>query len=278
MEQENATAVSGAVLTVFSTASGCGKTMLSINLAAAIAKLGFSVCLLETDTQFGDIAYALGIDPKENLHTAQAAWVRDPGGFFIEDYVARVEKKGTVFFTLTAPKDIEDAYQIQPAHVKHVVKALRRKFDYIVVDTQAAFDQMNLMCIDQSTLVLFLGIVDFLPTVKNMRIGMDTLTRIGCDRERIRCILNRSGARTRLPLSDVEGILGTSFQTHLPNDFKSVTKSFETNMPLVLSGNSSLSLEIQKLAKVFTGEEFGEQPKQEPKKEKKGFFARLFGK
>src|SRR4029079_3519715 len=50
----------GRVITVFSAKGGCGKTTVATNLAAAIADNGRrSVCLLDLDLAFGDVAIAL---------------------------------------------------------------------------------------------------------------------------------------------------------------------------------------------------------------------------
>ena len=45
----------GIVITVFSTASAVGKTLISINMAAELAKEGYRVCLVDMDLQFGDV-------------------------------------------------------------------------------------------------------------------------------------------------------------------------------------------------------------------------------
>jgi hypothetical protein len=81
-----------------------------------------------------------------------------------------------------------------------------------------------------------LGVVDFLPTVKNMRNGVQILNRLGFAKERIKLILNRDGSQTHIQLKQVEDILGMAFDYVLPNDFRAAQKSIHRGIPLVLSG------------------------------------------
>lgn len=46
----------GTIITVFSTAYAVGKTLIAINMAAELAKSRHTVCLIDLDLQFGDVA------------------------------------------------------------------------------------------------------------------------------------------------------------------------------------------------------------------------------
>ena len=97
------------------------------------------------------------------------------------------------------------------------------------------FSTLNLAVLDLSTIVTFLGIVDFIPTIKNMKIGMDTLKMLGYDKNKIRLVLNRSDAKTRISLADVQKLLGEPFYHVLPNDFRAASQSLRDGVPLVLA-------------------------------------------
>ncbi len=53
----------GKVLTVFSPKGGVGKTTTSVNLALCLAHAGRSVCLVDMDLAFGDVAITLQLFP-----------------------------------------------------------------------------------------------------------------------------------------------------------------------------------------------------------------------
>lgn len=62
---------SGIVITLFSTASAVGKTLLSINMGAELARTGFRVCVVDLDLQYGDICNFLHIEPTKTIFDAQ---------------------------------------------------------------------------------------------------------------------------------------------------------------------------------------------------------------
>ena len=68
------------------------------------------------------------------------------------------------------------------------------------------------------------------------------------DTNKIRLVLNRSDAKTRISMEDVEKLLGGEFYHILPNDFKAASESIITGVPLVLGGSESvLAKEIRKV-------------------------------
>ena len=99
---------------------------------------------------------------------------------------------------------------------------------------------------------LFLGIVDFIPTIKNMKIGCDTIRSLGYESSKIRLVLNRSNSKTKIDLEDVEQLLGEPFYHVLPNDFGAARDSIATGVPLVYSSQSGLSHDLRALVARYT--------------------------
>lgn len=225
----------GVIITVFSTASAVGKTLVSINMAAELAAEGYRVCLLDLDLQFGDIGNYLKLQPQVTLADAQRALAKDAAHFRAEAYLETYQKGEAAFSVLSAPLRLDEAYNIKTACVERILQQLQGQFDYLVLDTTSAFSELNLAVMDRSTIVTFLGIVDFIPTIKNMKSGSDTLRGIGYDANKIRLVLNRSNSKTRIDLADVEKLLGEPFYHVLTNDFAAAQASIQEGCPLVLT-------------------------------------------
>jgi len=269
----------GAIVTLFSTASSVGKTLVSTNLAAELARNGYRVCLLDLDLQFGDVCNYLQLMPENTIADAQQAFAVEGDAAHVEEYLTPYEHNGIVFYVMANPALLEEAYNIKPDAVKRVVQQLQTMFNYIVIDTTSMFSVLNLSMLDISTVVVFLGIVDFIPTIKNMKSGIDTLKKLNYDRNKLRIVLNRSNAKTRIPMEEVTGILGDSFYHILPNDFRAANASIKSGVPLVLSnGNDGLGLALRELVYRSTNQHYDEdQADDEEERSGGGLLHRLFG-
>lgn len=118
----------------------------------------------------------------------------------------------------------------------------------------------------------FIGIVDFIPTIKNMKRGSDALKELGYDDNKIRYVLNRSNARTRINVKDVEAILGHQFHYVIPNDFQTAAESIKTGVPLVLSAKDTpLAKGIRTMVDTYEEDSASPQKSQEG-----GWLSRLF--
>lgn len=243
----------GTIFTVFSTAYAVGKTLLSLNMAAELAKLGHNVCLVDLDLQFGDISYYLNLVPKKTIADAQRE-IEDVKEHPVKEYMTPFEANGVAFDVLCRPLKLEEAYNMDVSFIRSLISRLQVTYEYVVIDTTSQFSPLNLAVMDMSTMVQFVGIVDFIPTIKNMKRGSDSLKELGFDETKLRYILNRSNAKTKIKVGDVESIMGKQFEYTLPNDFKVAQESLVSGIPLVLSDHKSdLGVAIHNLVSRYTG-------------------------
>ncbi|MDY6271742.1 MAG: AAA family ATPase [Selenomonadaceae bacterium] len=274
-EQET---INGVVISFFSTASSVGKTLISINMAAELARQGARVVLVDYDLQFGDVCNYLQLEPEQTLMDAQRSLQLMGSSFDVRECLTPYSCRNVMFAVLAAPRKLEESYNIETSVAQKVIEHLQGLFDYVIVDTTSMFSELNLMLLDISTIVTYLGVVDFLPTIKNMKIGSDTLRTLGYADKKIRLVLNRSNAKTRIGIEDVQKLLKQEFYYVIPNDFQAASQSIIDGKPLVLEHQDiALSDAIRGLVGLYSNRSLGGVEEPVRGEHKSSLFGRLFG-
>ncbi|MBQ7453492.1 MAG: pilus assembly protein CpaE, partial [Selenomonadaceae bacterium] len=147
-------------------------------------------------------------------------------------------------------------------------------FDYIIIDLNSMFSALNLAMLDISTVINYVGVIDFLPALKNYKIGYDTLIRFDYEESKIRLVENRADSQKLIEGGDVERLLGEPFYHRLPNDYPSVNKSINSGQPLMFAApDSKLTKSFDDLVGLYTNRHREEKIPVEEKSSGGGFFS-----
>jgi pilus assembly protein CpaE len=204
----------GRVLTVFSPKGGTGKTVLSTNLAAFLAqKSGKRVLLIDLDLQFGDAAIMLGVDPERTMHEL----VQAPGTLDAGKLAGYTTRHRSGLDVLAAPLRPEEAELVTESKVLQLLEVAREAYDIVIVDTSPFFYGPMLAVLRPTDHLLMLCGLD-VPTLKNVKLSLNTLEMLGFPASRVSLVLNRVTPKVGLTKSDVEGVLGLEVTYEIPND------------------------------------------------------------
>ena len=220
----------GRIVTVFSPKGGTGKTVTATNLATALVKhAGKRTLLLDLDLQFGDAAIMLSIEPDRTIQDLMAA----PGELDVEKLAGYTLRHTSGLDVLPAPIRPEDAELVTEPKLARLLEVARESYDVIVVDTSPFFHGPMLATLDRTDeLLLVCGLE--VPTIKNVRLSLQTLELLSFPPNRIRLVLNRSNSNVGLKRSEVEGALEAKISFELPSD-RAVPLSVNRGQPVVLA-------------------------------------------
>lgn len=244
----------GVLVTVFSAKGGCGKTTLSTNLAVALTEGGRnSVCLVDLDLSFGDVAIALQLFPAHTI--ADAVGMGDGLDVAAVESLLTPHSNIAGLSTLVAPLDPGSNRGITADLVRQVLTILRENFDYVVVDTPPAFDEQVLEALDQSDLIALIATLD-IPALKNLKLTLETLEEINFPREKWAVVLNRSDSKVGLALNEVEKTLRVPISIQIPSS-RDVPAAINRGVPIIYDNpKHPVSLAIKQFAEkhVLTGQ------------------------
>ena len=224
----------GKVVTVFSPKGGSGKTVLATNLAVAAARSGLETLLVDLDLQFGDSALTLAVTPRATIADL-AASAGDVDGEKLKAFVSTDPRTGVA--VLPAPQRPEEADMVGQAELPAVLSAARNAYDAVVIDTGPLFDAAVLAALDHSDRLLLVCNPE-VTSLKNVRIGLETIDRLGFDRERVSLVANRLGAAGGVGHDDIEQALDAKIAFELPDD-PEVPAAVNRALPVVVADDGS---------------------------------------
>jgi pilus assembly protein CpaE len=220
----------GRIVTVFSPKGGTGKTVTSTNLAAAFGKFeGKRTLLLDLDLQFGDAAIMLGIEPEKTIYDLVVA----PGELDSEKLAGYTTRHVSGLDILPAPLRPEDAELVTETKLSRLLEVARESYDVIVVDTSPFFHGPMLATLDRTDELLLLCGLD-VPTIKNVRLSIQTLELLSFPPDRIKVVLNRANSNVGMKRTEVEAALETKVRFEIPSD-RAVPLAVNRGNPAVLA-------------------------------------------
>ena len=139
------------IVAVTSGKGGVGKTFVAANLAAALARLGRKVLVLDADLGLANLDVVLNLFPKITLHdvftgksSLPDAIVRAPGNFWV-----LLAGSGMVEYSRMTP-EVRDK-------LLEVVAQVRPRFDHVLLDTGAGISDVVLFTVSLADQVLIVA-------------------------------------------------------------------------------------------------------------------------
>ena len=219
----------GRLIAVFSTKGGVGKSTVATNVATAMArKIDDPVSLMDADLQFGDISVMLGIPPDHTvLDAAASIQYADPE--LMRNLVTRLD---TSLLVLPGPSESSLAAAIPPEDMTAICAALQGISGFVVVDVPTSFDDTSLAVLEAADDVLLVASMD-IPSVKNLKIGMQALDLMAIAGPKLKLVLNRANAQVKLDVREVEHVLWLRAAFPVPYDI-AVPLSINAGVPVVI--------------------------------------------
>jgi pilus assembly protein CpaE len=230
--------VRGQVTVVFSPRGGAGQTILTTNLAVALAELTPDrVAILDLDLLFGHVSMLLDLSPRTALAAITPAAIRGLDRDNLAYYMTKhPESSLRVMVGTTRPEESE---LVTGDHVRAIVEVLRRQFVHVVIDAGSRFSEPTLAALEVADEVIIVSTTEpsaVHATQESQRVLRDLL---GVPDERIRFVQNQPSPYGKLSRSDLAVLVGSEQVIEVPFGGEEVTKAGLNGFPVVMGHSAN---------------------------------------
>ena len=238
----------GKIITVVSPKGGSGKTAIASNLAVSLAKAQpGEVVLVDLDMQFGDIKWALGLQPEKSIHDAASM----AGSLDLTTLKLFLTPRRDGLFVLCAPGSPAEGEEVSAELAAEAIRLLATEFPLVVVDTAAGLTEHTLAAIDQSTDVVMACDLSR-SSLHSTRKVVEALDALHITEPVRKLVLNRAGSKVGVEEQEVISTIGMKVDIGIPSS-RAVPVSMNEGSPIVESNaKSDVARKMVELAGQFT--------------------------
>lgn len=208
---------------------GTGKTLTACNLGVALARMGARPVIVDIDLQFGDVGLALGVRPDRTIYDLALSGARvdrEAVGRFVTPHESGLS-------VLLAPARPDQAGAIGIDFLRSLYAQLREVYDVVIVDTPPAFTPEVIATVDVASDLCVVGMLDAL-SLKDTKIGLETLGLMGCNLDDVVLVLNRADTSVGITLGDVDRLLNRAPDVLVPSD-RAIPRAITDGIPIVVA-------------------------------------------
>jgi pilus assembly protein CpaE len=224
----------GSIIMVYSPKGGTGCSTIAINLAVSLHNSDTPVVVVDANMQFGDVAVFLNEQTRYSiLDLAPRASELD--NELVDEVLITNTASGLRI--LAAPPRPEYAENVTGDQFANIVRFLRRRFSYIIIDTSSTLTDSVLAVMDEADIIL-LVINQDIPSIKSARTYLDLMDGLKIERQRVILAMNKYDKRIAITPERVSESFKQEVQAVIPLEEKVVVPSVNRGVPFMLKDKS----------------------------------------
>ncbi len=242
-------AAKGLLIVFLSAKGGTGTSSLCANIAMSLVKhfSPSSAAVVDMALPFGTIAQLVGCpdSPFNIVHVSERA-AKDITPEYLRESL--LSPANWLFRLLPGSPDPDAAHRLKVPNIPVIVDALRKDFDYVILDVGRSLSKVTMPIIQAADLLAIVVSTDQ-STVTLTKKFWSYLASQGCSPEKAFPLLNRAVGFEGLTKAEAEKAIGLEIRLTMPYMTGNFTLANNLNMPVLLKfPNDTASLVLKQAA------------------------------
>jgi pilus assembly protein CpaE len=203
----------GKVIVMHGARDGVGVTTAAINIATDLVhRKKLKVCLVDACAIMGDIAVRFRVESTKS-------WMDLIGLIDIDEEAihSTVHVANSGIELLLAPREVDLRLVDENAFINQIIRALQRKYEYIIIDTDSRLNDMTKGIFSIAHQVILFSDLD-LASLKNLKIRLKEIVSADISESAISLFINQSDLKVGINPKDIPELIGINVSIFLPWD------------------------------------------------------------
>ena len=238
----------GKIITVYSNKGGLGKTTIAVNLAMelALSDKTKKTVIVDINSYLGDVTTFLDMTPTYDIHYIADKLFSSPN---LSEIISSYKGADNLYVLADSPYR-ENSNDIPSNALVNLFNALRKEFEYIVVDCSSAITDKTKVLFELTDKILLITVAN-LPTVNNCKKCLDFFEKNKIN-SKLLMVLNRYSQTDECSITDIEEYLLYNFSATVPNDWHTVSGSINKGITVSeFAKDSVVSNSFGRLARII---------------------------
>ncbi len=241
---------SGKILSFFGAKGGVGTTTLAVHLAIFLVRgFGKKVLLIDNHAQLGHVALYLGMDGSHHHFQDLVQNVSRLDQDLLRGFIAT---HASGLDVLSSPDVYGGVWKTDTDSVERTLEFLSTQYDFVLLDCEATFDDINLAVIALSTWIYLIATPE-IGAIRDLSRYVDGLIQNDQATHKLQVVINRYSSHEAVTIEQVEKAIHLPIAFKIANNYSQLVQSINIGEPVAASGKSDFSQQITKWAAALCG-------------------------
>ena len=226
-----------------------GTTTLAVHLAMFLIGLGKKVLLIDNHAQLGHVVLYLGMDGSNHHFYDLVQNVSRLDEDLLRGFIATHSSGLDV---LSSPDVYGGSWKTDADSVERTLEFLATQYDFILLDCETSFENINLAIIDLSNRVYLVATPE-IGAIRDLSRYVDGLTQNVQTTEKLQVVINRYSSREAVSIEQIEKAVRLPIAMKITNSYSELVRSINIGEPVPSDRKSDFSLQLMRWATALAG-------------------------